>query len=287
MLKIEKKIFEWVDKYRLLLSFLLVNALTLYLRKIGVWWSFSDVAAAFDMHENYIESSMYHLLVRFVQYVPILPLHSIKWLAGLCDYILVFLCVCSMEASVKKWREREVITYTLLIFSPVLYIRGIIWGQIDSVAMVFVVLAYLLWKGRKFMVALISAVVACALYPCLLPVVVLYLFLADQERCFFATVWIIVGTVLLLGICSLILGNSFLEGVETLLRWGTFNAVDGTLFTFGADWLWQILILYGLPISIVLLMGTLQGKVSYKWLVLSQILVTILYGRMIFLEKLY
>ena len=287
MLKMEKKIFELVDKYRLALSLLLVLALTLYLRKIGVWWNYSRVATAFDMHQNYIESSLYHLLVKLVQYIPILPLHSIKWLAGLCDYILVFLCVYSVEASVKKWREREIITYIVLIFSPVLYIRGIIWGQIDSVAMVFLVLAYLLWEKKRILPALVSATLACALYPCLLPIVVIYFFYVDKEKSFFFVMWILVGTSVLLGLCSMALGNGFLEGVETMLRWGTYNMLYGTLFSFGTDWLLQLLVLYGLPVSTLMILGTLQGKVSYKWTVLLHVLATIWYGSIIFLEKLY
>ena len=287
MLKMEKKIFDWIDRYRLVLSLLLTAALTLYLRKIGVWWSYSAVSAAFDLHVNYTESSLYYLLVRVVQYIPILPFHSIKWLAGLCDYILGFLCVYSMEPSVKKWREREIITFIVLIFSPVLYIRGIIWGQIDSVAMVFLVLAYLLWGKDRTIPALVSATVACALYPCLLPVVVLYFFFADKEKALFYTVWILTDTAVLLGLSSLLLGNGFLEGVETMLRWGTYDVLEGSLFTFGADWMRQLFVLYGLPVSVLTVLGALRGKLSCKWAVLMQILVTIVYGSTIFLEKLY
>lgn len=287
MLKIEKKLFELVDRYRLLLATLLVTLLTLYLRKIGVWWNYSHVSSAFDMHPNYTESSLYHLLVRGVQYLPILPLHSIKWLAGLCDYILVLLCVCSMGVTVKKWREREVITFIVLIFSPVLYIRGIIWGQIDSVAMVFLVLAYLLWEKKWVIPAMISATLACALYPCLLPVVVLYFFFTNAENSLFFVVWILTDTAVLLGFASLLLGNGFLEGVETIFRWGTYHVSDGSLFTFGADWLRQLLVLYGLPASVLMILLSLRGKISYKWSVLVQILVTIVYGSTIFLEKLY
>ncbi len=287
MLKIEKKIFDWIDKNRLILSFLLITVLTLYLRKIGVWWNYSDVATAFDMHPNYIESSLYHLIVRLAQCIPILPLHSIKWLAGLCDYVLVFLCVYSVEASVKKWQEREIITYIILILSPVLYIRGIIWGQIDSVAMVFLILAYLLWEKKRILPAFVSATVACALYPCLLLIVVIYFCYVDKDRCFYYTVWILTDTAVLLGLCSLVMGNGFLEGVETMFRWGTYNMLYGTLFTFGTDWLRQLMVLYGLPASVLMILGTLRGKVSYKWTVLVHVLVTIWYGSIIFWEKLY
>lgn len=287
MLKIEKKIFDWVDKNKLVLSVLAVTVLTLYLRKIGVWWNYSYVAASFDMHQNYTESSLYYVMVRLVQELPLLPLHSIKWLAGLCDYVLVYLCIRCFGERLTRWKEKEVIWYIILIFSPVLYIRGIIWGQIDSVAMVFLVLALLLWEKKRVVPAIISAIIACGLYPCLLPIAIVYLYYVEKEISLSYLLWLIVGTVVLLGGASLILGGSFPGGVETLLRWCTYNVLDGSLFVSGADWLMQLVILYGLPVTTILLLGTLRGKISYKWTVLAHVIVTVLYGSRIFLEKLY
>ena len=92
MLKIEKKLILWVEKHMLWLLVLLAAVMGLYLRKIAVWWGAPDINSYFDSHAGNIQSAFYYLLVQLSQYLPLLPLHSVKWLAGMADYIVAALC---------------------------------------------------------------------------------------------------------------------------------------------------------------------------------------------------
>lgn len=303
MLKWERKLLELAEKYRLLLAVLFAGVLTLYLRKIGVWWMPPHLVSAFDMHPGYTESSLYHLLVRGVQFLPLLPAHSIKWLAGLSDYVLAALCVCCMGKRIREWKDKEVIFTILLMFSPVLYLRGIIWGQIDSAAVMLLVGAYLLEEGKVGLTqsasgegrcrlpvriaGIVLSILACALYPCLLPIVLLYCIQKNILGGLYGAVVIIAGTILVSGVAGGLLGVGFREGMETLLRWATYDAVGGSRFVFGADFLAQLFVLYGLAGSVFLVIKYFEGKVTWIWPAAAQIIVTIVYGSKIFLEKLY
>ena len=87
MLKIEKKLLLWTEKHMFLLMAVLGAAVALYLRRTAIWWSSPEVVYYFDGHGNNIQSSFYFLVIQLFQHLPILPLHGIKWLAGLADYV--------------------------------------------------------------------------------------------------------------------------------------------------------------------------------------------------------
>ena len=99
---IERKILTFVEKHLLLIGALFSSALALYLRKIAVWWYYGAASFYFDMHPNHIQTTFYDLVVRLLQYLPALPLHSVKWLAGLSDFGVAGLLVLALgkEASI-------------------------------------------------------------------------------------------------------------------------------------------------------------------------------------------
>ena len=147
MLKAEKKLLLWAERHMLLLTVLMAAALGLYLRRAAVWWTAPDAGALFDRHENNIQSSFYHLVVYAAQYLPALPLHTVKWLAGGADYVVALLFAAI--ACGQKEKLKHTFCFVVCLLSPVVYLRGICWGQIDSVAFAFLLGAYLLWeKGR-------------------------------------------------------------------------------------------------------------------------------------------
>ena len=96
MLKIERKVLLWVEKHMFVLLAVLAAVMGLYLRRGAVWWSSPDAGYYFDGHEGNIQSGCYHLLVRLVQYLPMLPLHTVKWLAAAADYAVAVLAVIAV-----------------------------------------------------------------------------------------------------------------------------------------------------------------------------------------------
>lgn len=64
MLKIERKLIEFVEKHLSLLCALFSILLALYLRKLAVWWNYGAVSSYFDMHEHDTHTVTYYLVVR-------------------------------------------------------------------------------------------------------------------------------------------------------------------------------------------------------------------------------
>ena len=88
MLKTEKKLIMWIEKHMFFLMALFAAAVGLYLRKAVIWWASPDASFYFDGHADNIQSAFYYLLVHLLQYLPMLPLHGMKFTALLMFAVL-------------------------------------------------------------------------------------------------------------------------------------------------------------------------------------------------------
>ncbi len=167
MLKIERKLIGWAEKHMLVLMLLLVSALALYIRRFPIWWNTEDVAAYFDAHENCTQSFFYFLLVRGVQVLPLLPVHSIKWLSIAGDFGTAALCLLLVREWNKENSLLQALCYCMCLFSPVLILRGCAWAQIDSLAVMFFLLGWLLWGRGAKLSAVFCIMLSALLYPCM------------------------------------------------------------------------------------------------------------------------
>ena len=168
MLKIEKKMISWAERHMLWLLVALAAALGLYLRKIVVWWGAPDINCYFDSHENNVQSAFYYLLIHLTQYLPVLPLHSVKWLVGIADYIVAALCFVAVGGLKDGLKIKSAFYLVVCILSPVAFLRGICWAQVDALAFGFLLGAWILWEKEKRAVATALAICGTALYPCFL-----------------------------------------------------------------------------------------------------------------------
>ena len=108
MLKLEKRLLEYAEKNILLLQLLLVSAIALFIRRLPIWWNPEDIGAYFDFHVNNTQSGLYGLLVGAVQYLPLLPVHTIKWLAALGDFLTAAFCLLLVRRADASHRLRQV-----------------------------------------------------------------------------------------------------------------------------------------------------------------------------------
>ena len=181
MLKAEKKLLLWVQKHMYILMPLLVAAICFYLQRIAIWWGSPDVAYYFDGHEHNVQSKLYYVIVFLAQYLPQLPLHSVKWIAGLSDYIVALLCFLSVGAHKEPLKLKGTFYISICIFSPIVFLRGVCWAQLDSLAFAFLLGAFLVLKREKYILAGILATIGSTLYPCLLLVVLVFLLMKHKE----------------------------------------------------------------------------------------------------------
>ena len=291
MLKIERKFIDFVEKHMYLLCALLCSLLALYLRKIAVWWSYGSVAAYFDMHSNYTQTATYYLLVRLTQYLPLLPLHSIKWLAGLADFGIAGLMVLLLgrETSAAK----RLIFFLACLFSPILFLRGITWGQIDSIGIFLLLTGYAIHiknqskneKYRKW-VAMAPVIFAVALCPWLFLIVIIYLWQMDErQKDFWLKILLLsVGVFAVQLISTALLQFSWKESFFTLVRFLTYHPESGERYGNAIEWMLQLLCLYGPAASILTLLAAGRRKFPYMWAILIQIIATVLCGTYLFRE---
>ena len=280
MLKIERKLLEWVEKHMYVLVLAFISLLALYLRRIPIWWNPGNVTAYFDCHVNCTQSFLYYLLVQAVQYLPLLPVHSIKWISVIGDFGTAALCLLLVRENRKDNALLPVFCYTMCLFSPVLILRGCVWAQIDSVAIMLFLLGWLFWKKEKKTLAAVSVLLSALLYPCMI-IFVFLLLLGEKLRekavaggrdsssrllepnqqdkkygrktkCewlkvlgFFA-VWLL-GC----GLAALLLGKGFGEGLKNGFNWLRFDPVSGQGFVTVLDWMVEMLINLGLAGSVI------------------------------------
>lgn len=288
MLKTERKLIDFIEKHMLIFQMFLVSALALYIRRIPIWWNTDDVAAYFDFHENCTQSGLYYLLVRAVQYLPMLPVHSIKWISVIGDFGTAVLCLLLVRGKNRDNRLLQVFCYTLCLFSPVMFLRGVAWAQIDSFAVMLFLLGWLLWEKNIRIVPGVCMLLSALLYPCMLFFVFWFLWSRREEmkestfwigNLGFLSVWLI-----LCGLVFLPLEKSFSEGLKNSLAWLTYDPVTGQSFATGLDWVLEMLVTLGLPGSVIggLEFVRRQRKVSAFAVLLVHFLITVLFGSRMF-----
>lgn len=288
MLKTERKLIDFIEKHMLIFQMFLVSALALYIRRIPIWWNTDDVAAYFDFHENCTQSGLYYLLVRAVQYLPMLPVHSIKWISVIGDFGTAVLCLLLVRGKNRDNRLLQVFCYTLCLFSPVMFLRGVAWAQIDSFAVMLFLLGWLLWEKNIRIVPGVCMLLSALLYPCMLFFVFWFLWSRREEmkestfwigNLGFLSVWLI-----LCGLVFLPLEKSFSEGLKNSLAWLTYDPVTGQSFATGLDWVLEMLVTLGLPGSVIggLEFVRRQRKVSAFAVLLVHFLITVLFGNRMF-----
>ena len=288
MLKTERKLIDFIEKHMLIFQMFLVSALALYIRRIPIWWNTDDVAAYFDFHENCTQSGLYYLLVRAVQYLPMLPVHSIKWISVIGDFGTAVLCLLLVREKNRDNRLLQVFCYTLCLFSPVMFLRGVAWAQIDSFTVMLFLLGWLLWEKNIRIVPGVCMLLSALLYPCMLFFVFWFLWSRREEmkestfwigNLGFLSVWLI-----LCGLVFLPLEKSFSEGLKNSLAWLTYDPVTGQSFATGLDWVLEMLVTLGLPGSVIggLEFVRRQRKVSAFAVLLVHFLITVLFGNRMF-----
>lgn len=284
MLKWERKLIEFVEKHMCLLCALFLSILALYLRKVAVWWTYDSLSSYFDMHENYTGTAAYFLIVNMVQYLPVIPGHSIKWLAGLSDFGVAVLIVYLLGSEIDD--RKRLIFYTACLYSPVIFMRGIIWAQMDSAAVLLLLAGYALY-GKKAQCALVLAIGAVALCPYLFPAVLLYLWKKERntKELWPKVLFFTFGGLLVQTVSALLIGERWTEGVLSGVRFLTYHPESGMLYEDAGQWMLQMIYLYSPAAAVLTALAAGKGKLSYSWTIMIHIVAAVLYGANLFVPS--
>lgn len=288
MLKLERRLLEFAEKHMLLLSALFLSLLALYLRKTAVWWNYENIVSYFDLHENHTQTAAYYLLVRLVQFLPLLPVHSIKWLAGISDFGVAGLVVYLLGKEVHG--GKRLIFYVVCLFSPVLFLRGIIWAQLDSLAVGLLLLGYILHSRRQknkraiSLPALVTVIAAIALCPYLYLAMFFYLWQVEERKQVFWTcvAAVTAGSLLVQSACAMLIGEALIDGLYSGIRFLTYHPESGILYDNGTEWVLQMVYLYSPVAAVSTILAAGKHRLSYNWTIVIQIVGTLLYGSVLF-----
>ena len=283
VLKAEKKLLLWAERHMLLLTVLMAAALGLYLRRAAVWWTAPDAGALFDRHENNIQSSFFLLVVYAAQYLPALPLHTVKWLAGGADYVVALLFAAI--ACGQKEKLKHTFCFVVCLLSPVVYLRGICWGQIDSVAFAFLLGAYLLWEKGKNFGAVFPAILGAALYPGYFLVIFGWMlsrrkaFGRGDRLCFWGMA---VGGIFVLGTAGVFLGEGWMKGLASGIRWISYEPYQGVMLQEPLAWGKQMVNVFGYGAAMLSGIEACRHRIPYAAALLTHLAVLLVYGSLLF-----
>lgn len=298
MLKIEKKLIDFVEKNIFILSALLLTAIAFLVRRWGIWYHSQDYIHYFDMHEGNIQSAFYWLVVRLMGYGFDIPMHGIKWLAGIADFAVAVLVVLLCKGKV-AWkncdahgRMKLLLLYAGCLFAPVMYLRGCIWAQVDSVAVAFLLGALYLWQRESqeknisvcMAAAVILAGLGVAMYPIAMVAVLAY-FCCGKRLYVRGNIVTLLSIVLVAvvwsGICGVLISQGRVEGVQSVFQWMTCHPYTGEIYISAVEWLWQMFLLGGYGLALYIGVAAFCKKIPYALAVGVQLIVTICYGGML------
>lgn len=313
MTKIEKKLIAFVEKNIILIAALLVTGVAFLVRRQSIWYHSQDYIYYFDSHEGNIQSAVYALVVRLLSYGFDIPLHGVKWLAAAADFGVAAFCVllCRQEMRMQGGvftvydKMKLLLLYAGCLFAPVLYLRGSVWAQVDSVAYAFILGALCLYRGvicryagnqaaesqkiasqgaqkRKSVItaaavgAVLLAGAGVALYPCAIVAVTAY-FCYEYYQKRYPGKQFAVALTAVTG-CALVWNGICGGGVQSFFGWITYHPYTGEIYDSVADWLWNMLILGGYGLALFSGLAAFRKKIPYALAVAVQAVITVCYG---------
>lgn len=144
MLKVEKKVIDWIDKHMLLLAGLVIIAIAVLIRRGGLWHSSFDSANQFYTDApGYFHTPFYTALIRGLSYIPITPLRTLKIVISFFDIgtALLSALVIMKRSDFCKKNMAALVCFAMLLISPLVIANGLIWLHVDSICMFFVLCA--------------------------------------------------------------------------------------------------------------------------------------------------
>ena len=283
MLRIEKKVIEFVEKYMIIIAAVLITGIAFYIRRQCIWYYSKDYIYYFDKHLYHPQSSLYYLIVKGLGYLPLIPIQSVKWLTILGDFAVAVLAVCYIRLKKADTYQQihYLFFYSACLFSPVIFLRGAVWAQIDSVAMALLLAALCFKHKEKDILAVILAIISTLLYPCFGVVVLIYACKNRKKLNRIHILTYIISLVLIQIISLVIFGDLATNGISGL-NWLSYHPQTGERFDDILVWSGNIFLYFSYALALISGIVAYLKKISGKAAVTIQIIIAVLYGYLLF-----
>lgn len=168
MLSIEKKLVDWLVERKNIVFFIFMSVIGLLIRYVGrnfishdmeifliPWFKTFDGQGGFDRLGNQVGNYniLYQTIIVIFSYLDIDCVYLYKGLSVIFDYLLAFsgaYIVCKLVGRDYKKDSLFMFIYSVILFTPTVFLNSAFWGQCDSIYVTFVIwVIYLLYVGKN------------------------------------------------------------------------------------------------------------------------------------------
>ena len=202
MKKIEDKVFEFINKHRIVIFFIIISGISLLVRFFLLKYESVDYTMFLKEWFDEIKqfgglkalnreigdyNTPYLTIIALLTYLPIKSLYSIKIVSIFFDYVLAF-GVCKIVAMIIKNNNNKkdilLIIYGTILMLPTVMLNSACWGQADSIYTAFTIWSIAFFFFDKYVKSFILLGVAFAFKLQTIFILPLYILIYISKRKF-------------------------------------------------------------------------------------------------------
>lgn len=168
--KKEKEIINWIEKNIIVIFFIVVTALAVLVRGLCLdavsgdminfllpWYEKLQQNGGFKALSLQLGdyNVPYVAILAFLTYLPMEPMHAIKIVSIIFDFLLAFFVAILVYYGSKQNKFKALLGYTFILFSPLVVFNSAFWGQCDALYSAFIVMAMICIVKDKDLLAFI------------------------------------------------------------------------------------------------------------------------------------
>ncbi|MGN1148433.1 MAG: hypothetical protein ACI4TB_08425, partial [Lachnospiraceae bacterium] len=154
MLKWERKLVEYIDRWLPEFVFVMVTLIAVFMRRDGLWHMCLDYQNAFYPEApGYLHTPFYMLFIQWICYIPITPIRTLKMVIGLFDFGVALGSILLLRSLKGQGIQKYAVLacYVLCLITPLSIENGITWIHVDAICLCAVLGAALLYRKRKYL----------------------------------------------------------------------------------------------------------------------------------------
>ncbi len=182
---------------------------------------------------------LYQTIIAIMTYIPLVPVFSYKLLSVLIDFALGVAggtLIWEIQGRTKEALRNAVITYSVIIVSPIVVMNSAVWGQCDCIFTFFIIMSLIfLWREKNIasfiMLGVAFALKLQAIF--IVPFFVIWYFKAKKFS--IANVLLIPVTMIVTNIPGLIYGRKVIDVFAVFFNQiGGYSFVSANCFNLGS-----------------------------------------------------
>lgn len=231
--KSEQRFFGFVEKHKFIIIFMIITAVSLYLRSkllvyesndftycLKEWFSILDNMGGLKALRLQIGNynAPYITILALLTYIPVEPLISIKMVSIIFDYISAFAIfeisriILPDSANKKKYL---LLIFAIAVFLPTVFLNSACWAQADSIYTAFVLISLLALLKKKYVKAFVFLGIAFSFKLQTIFILPLYIFMYISERKFSILNFLIIPIVdFVMCLPAISFGKSFIDCIN-------------------------------------------------------------------------